>query len=190
MIIANLELRSSHLRQVLVKTGEAALNGKAIAAEETSKEKNILLGSFGLQDTPRSKTESRSSDRLRPVNYLEVYSCHTQKLIGSLVDITSRGLRLLCNESPEVGKTYAMQLRLPQPIKAAEEIHFEALCRWNMPSQSSLLAGTFSAGFEIVEIDPVSCDVLDAMLKSSWFRDWRQLPDYQAIRNETGYPKN
>jgi hypothetical protein len=44
-------------------------------------------------------------------------------------------------------------------------------------------------GFEFKDLSPTDRDLIEQMIESSWFRDWRQVPDYEAIRQETGYPE-
>ncbi len=133
--------------------------------------------------------QRRTGRRQKPVGYLEVYDQNSEGFLGSLVDITPGGLRLLAQNSPVLGRKYTMRLRLPQPILGGDAIRFVAACRWQTACNLPLMRDHFHAGFEIVDITAHDAELLQTMLTSSWFRDWRQLPDYDAVRRESGYPE-
>ena len=133
-------------------------------------------------------TDSRRRPRKRPVNYLEVYNCDTGKFLGNVVDITADGLRLYSELVVIPGRTYAMRLTSAHFTDAREEIRFHAVCRWCKECTGHLLKGSFAAGFEITRLSVDDSESLNGMLQSPWFRDWRQLPDYEQIRRETGFP--
>ena len=133
-------------------------------------------------------SESRSQRRAQPVNYFEVYDRNTGKFQGKLYDINTGGLRLSSEQPFRTYVLYHFRLRLPQPIRGEREIDFDAICKWNVEYKTHLLAGTYTAGFQISHLTFENRELIDAMIRSPWFRDWREAPDYESIRRETNYP--
>jgi hypothetical protein len=118
-----------------------------------------------------------------------VYDRNTGKFMGSVVDMTVKGCRLAAEEPLDHDVLYNLKLNLPQPIQKYTAINFDAVCRWCKEYTGSLQAGTYGMGFEFKDLSPTDRDLIEQMIESSWFRDWRQDPDYEAIRHETGYPE-
>ena len=133
--------------------------------------------------------DTRRRPRRRPVKYLEIYSDDSNEFIGSIVDITADGFRVFSERVLIPGETYGLKLNSGQITETAVEIHFHAVCRWSKECTGHLLEGSFAAGFEITRLSLEDSDKLEQLLTSSWFRDWRQLPDYEAVRRETGFPE-
>ncbi len=134
-------------------------------------------------------SDSRILPRKRPINYLEVYDRNTGKFMGSVVNMTVKGCRLAAEEPLEPKTRYSLKLNLPQPIQKYTAINFDAVCRWCKEYTQTLLAGTYGMGFEFTEVSPTDQDLIEQMIESSWFHDWRQVPDYEAIRKEAGFPE-
>ena len=130
----------------------------------------------------------RARSRKQPATYLEIYDRQTDNFVGTVVDFTVSGLRLYTENPLEPGHTYQWRLILHEPIQDHAQIVFDATCRWCKECSGKLLAGSFAAGLELTAIDQENRSLVEAMLDSAWFRDWRQLPDYEAIRRETGFP--
>ncbi len=134
-------------------------------------------------------SEERRLPRKQPINYLEVYHLDTGQFIGSVVDITTRGVRLYGEKPMETDRRYRMRLISARVPDAKVEITFEALCVWSRECTGHLMAGSYSTGFQFTRISEENVCAIEDLLHSSWFRDWRQLPDYETIRNETGFPR-
>jgi len=133
--------------------------------------------------------DHRRRSRRKPVSYIEIYDADGEEFIGSLADLNIGGLRLLAQRELARNRVYKLRMRLPRSVGEADEIHFAAACRWQTACNNALLSGSFHAGLEIVDIAPLDADLIASLLASSWFRDWRQLPDYDRIRRESGYPE-
>jgi len=134
-------------------------------------------------------SDSRILKRKRPINYFEVYDRNTGRFVGGLVDLTVRGCRLTAEAPLKPEVCYNLKLNLPQPIQKYTAINFDAVCRWCKEYAQPLLSGTFGMGLEFTHVSRTDYDLIEQMISSSWFRDWRQVPDYEAIRQETGYPE-
>ncbi|MCP4685268.1 MAG: hypothetical protein GY867_07445 [bacterium] len=134
-------------------------------------------------------SEARILKRKKPINYLEVYDRNTGGFVGSVVDMTVKGCRLTAEEPLEPEVVYNLKLNLPQPIQKYTAVNFDAVCRWCKEYSRSLMSGSFGMGLEFYKLSPTDRDLIELMLESSWFRDWRQAPDYESIRKETGFPE-
>jgi hypothetical protein len=133
-------------------------------------------------------SESRRLSRKQPINYLEVYHLDTGDFVGSVVDITTKGIRLYGEKPLELGRKQRLRLISSRIPDAKVEITFEGVCVWCKECTGNLLAGSYGTGFEFSRISEDSLCAIEDVLQSSWFRDWRQLPDYETIRRESGFP--
>ena len=134
-------------------------------------------------------SEARRQNRKRPVNYLEVYDRGNGKFMGNVIDMTNRGVRLHGERELIPDHTYTLKLVPAKFLEKREEIEFDAVCRWCNPCTGTLLKGSYGAGLEFVNLNVEVFEQIDNMINSAWFRDWHQLPDYAAIRKETGFPE-
>jgi len=132
--------------------------------------------------------EYRGQQRKQPINYLEVYNRESCQFMGRILDITTGGMRLFGEVPFEENNTYEMKLTFPQPIKKIEEVSFDAKCVWCVEYTHSFFRGSHSAGFKLTNLSTADRELLESLINSPWFRDWRLLPDYEAIRRETDYP--
>ncbi len=128
---------------------------------------------------------NRNKNRLRPINYFEVYDPRTRTYVGNLVDMSTAGLRVLSARPMDPGETRELQIRLPREIMGVYEITVTAECRWCKECTSPLLAGTFGVGLQVRNLSAATRDQIEAFIKSSYFHDWRELPQYAAIYAET-----
>ena len=131
----------------------------------------------------------REHTRKQPTGYLEIYDRNSRKFVGTVVDFTISGMRLYAEKPLESGTAYQWYLSLHEPIHGQNKIPLEAECRWCRECTGKLLAGSFAAGMEFTSLSSLDRELIESMLDSPWFRDWRQLPDYEALRQETGFPE-
>jgi len=129
-------------------------------------------------------SNTRTRLRQRPINYFEVYDDRTRTFRGSLFDLAVEGLRLLSEQPMQPGEIHRLQIHLPEAINGRLEIVFEAECRWCKECSSRLLAGTYGIGLQIRRLNLDTQDQIRQFINSPYFLDWRQLPDYEAIREE------
>ncbi len=130
-------------------------------------------------------TNLRKETRKQPITYMEAYDSETGKFLGKVVDVNRGGIRLFSERDFAVGTVYEMRLPLHEKIKGVGDVCFEGICRWRDEYAHGLLSGSIAAGFRYGGMTPQDRETLEAMLASPWFRDWRQLPDYAAIRAAT-----
>ncbi len=137
----------------------------------------------------RTMPSRREHFRKQPINYLEIFESDSGKFVGTVVDFNVTGLKLHTSRPLEVGTTYRWKLALREPIRGEAQILFDVVCRWCKEYTGHLLAGTFASGMEFSCVSENDRELIETMLDSSWFRDWRQLPDYEEIRRESEFPE-
>jgi hypothetical protein len=89
--------------------------------------------------------ERRCLERLKPYYYLRVYDEKTDDYVGSVVDITIRGMRLLAEYPFEAKSRYHFAMRLPPEGFFGDTVRIGAYCRWSRRSRDE---SAFEGGFE------------------------------------------
>jgi hypothetical protein len=92
-----------------------------------------------------AKSERRIIDRLKLFYYLRVYDRGTLKFIGSVMDISAHGMKLL-------GETYflpeskcALRILLPEGSLLGDALEIDAFCRWCTEDKAD---ASYESGFE------------------------------------------
>ncbi|MBI5557470.1 MAG: PilZ domain-containing protein [Deltaproteobacteria bacterium] len=92
---------------------------------------------------------SRVSKRRHLIYYLEVYDIESNQLLGHLVDITTRGIKLISKEVIPLHKTFILKLILPEGYFKENEIHFEGESLW---SSNDVNPDFFDTGFAVTSL--------------------------------------
>ena len=74
--------------------------------------------------------DKRKSSRKYLVFYLRVFDGMSSKILGHLVDISERGIMLICDAPIQVNEDYRLRMRLPTSLKDRQEVIFTATSRW------------------------------------------------------------
>ena len=90
--------------------------------------------------------EPRIIKRRHLVYYLEVYNADTNDLLGNLVDITTRGCKVVSRNPIPRGQTMMLRLSLPEGFFYEDELVFEARSVW---SANDINPDFFDTGFEV-----------------------------------------
>jgi len=92
--------------------------------------------------------ERRNLDRLKLFYYLRVYIQSSRELIGSVVDISMQGMKIISEKSFALESRFSFSILLPEGSILGESISLEAQCRW---CKDASLEGSYEAGFEFTE---------------------------------------
>lgn len=76
------------------------------------------------------KADKRKVQRWHLVFYLRVFDGQSPTIVGHVVDISRRGLMLVCDEPVEKGRALTLRMKLPKEQAGRQEILFDAVCRW------------------------------------------------------------
>ncbi len=74
--------------------------------------------------------EKRALERIRLTITLPVLDREAEKIIGELEDITTEGVRLICNDELQAGEVYELAMELPPDFDEGRTISFIARCVW------------------------------------------------------------
>lgn len=93
---------------------------------------------------------ARSLERRHLIYYLEVYDDDCNEMIGRLVDITTRGIKLVSKNIIPNNRKYSLRMMLPEGYFHTREIHFNAQSIW---SSNDVNPDFYDTGFEVINLD-------------------------------------
>lgn len=94
--------------------------------------------------------------------YLRVYDGMSNKIIGHLVDISEKGVMLICDEPIPVNAAYRLRMRLPTQMKERSEILFDAVCKW---CRADANPDFCLAGFFMEKLEPVNRELITSLIE-------------------------
>jgi hypothetical protein len=103
--------------------------------------------------------------------YMRVIDDNTQQMIGHLVDISTRGLKIDSQKPLTVGKDYHLRLELTAEVADKTAMVFTARCKWCRPD--TLDPFLHNSGFEIVSMTPHDTMIFQRMVDKYSSRESR-----------------
>ena len=103
----------------------------------------------GINDKTLSK-EQRRMKRRHLIYYLEAIDRETGKLIGFLVDITTKGIMLMSKTPIETGKIFQLRILLKTDLSEKKYLNFDAKSKW---CEKSINTEIYDTGFELINKD-------------------------------------
>ncbi|MBD3343808.1 MAG: hypothetical protein GF401_01945 [Chitinivibrionales bacterium] len=91
--------------------------------------------------------DQRAYERIRCSHYLKVYEQKSGKCIGSIFDISKRGIRVVHDHPLDDRKTIDLKIHLPEEGILGDSISIIAEKRWTKTRRED---GAHETGFEIV----------------------------------------
>jgi len=82
-----------------------------------------------MADTERFN-ELRHLKRRHLIYYLEVFDQASGKLLGHLVDLTVKGMKLVSKEPIDPGLTFELRMVMPEEYCPEREVRFTATSTW------------------------------------------------------------
>lgn len=76
------------------------------------------------------KVDKRRVPRSHLVFYLRVFDATGTKIVGHLVDISRRGMMLVCDTPFEKSQVLTLRMKLPKEQAGRHELIVEGTCRW------------------------------------------------------------
>ncbi|GAB6191177.1 PilZ domain-containing protein [Desulfocastanea catecholica] len=117
-------------------------------------------------NTARKKL--RQADRWYLVYYLRVFDGRDRNVLGYLVDISEKGLMLICENPLEVNGDYRLRLRLPNQMKDHDEIIFSVTCRW---CQKDANPDFYLVGFQMHDLAPKIREIIVSLIREFRYGD-------------------
>lgn len=114
------------------------------------------------------ETNKRSVPRRHLIYYLRVFDAEADKLIGNLVDISTRGIMVVSDSRLEPGKRIRLKMVLPDTVEGSKEVEFEAETRW---CQNDVNTDFFDTGFELIDPTNDFLDAVDRLVEDCLFKE-------------------
>jgi hypothetical protein len=108
------------------------------------------------------KKDLRQADRRNLVFYLRVFDGMNRNILGHVVNISDKGVMLICDDPVEVDKDFRLRMHLPSLMKDKDEILFSATSKWQKKDADPQF---YLAGFQIHKLEPVNEKVIDTLIK-------------------------
>ena len=102
-----------------------------------------------INDKTLSK-EKRRMKRRHLIYYLEAVDRETDKLVGFLVDITTKGIMLMSKTPIETGKIFQLRILLKTDLSEKKYLNFDAKSKW---CEKSINTEIYDTGFELINKD-------------------------------------
>ncbi len=112
--------------------------------------------------------KARILKRRHLIYYLEVYDEDTGLPLGHLVDVTTRGIKLVSKTPLEAGKTFRLRMMLPAGYFQETVVHIEAVSKW---SNNDINPDFFDTGFEAKSIDIRTRQIIMKLVNLVGFND-------------------
>ncbi|BCL59449.1 hypothetical protein DGMP_01420 [Desulfomarina profundi] len=124
--------------------------------------------------TIHNKNDQRQEGRERITFYLRVFDGISTRIVGHLVDISTRGMLLLCEDPVAAGEDYRLRLCLPAVVLDRREVVISATSRWCSREDDS---DFFRVGFQIVDSSPEIVKTVELLVEKC---------GYKVASNSTG----
>jgi hypothetical protein len=108
------------------------------------------------------RKDLRQADRWYLVFYLRVFDGMSRQILGHLIDISEKGIMLICDNPVEVNEDYRLRMRLPNQMKDRDEIIFSATSRW---CKSDANPDFYLVGFQIHDLEQTTRDLIADLIK-------------------------
>ena len=107
-----------------------------------------ILNYFNNLSLSITMEEKRTIERIRCYYYLKVYAKDTKKDIGSVIDISTKGMRLVSETPFEVNSPYQFTVKLPEGYILGDKFDIDAAARWCNKTETF-----YETGFEFVNAE-------------------------------------
>ncbi|MBU0483277.1 MAG: PilZ domain-containing protein [Proteobacteria bacterium] len=112
--------------------------------------------------------EVRVLKRRHLIYYLEVYDYKSNELVGHLVDITPKGIKLVSKKPIETGKAFILQMMLPEGYFKHKLLKFECESQW---CKNDVNPDFFVTGFAVKDVDLEAKEIILKLIKQLGFND-------------------
>lgn len=106
--------------------------------------------------------DERNDQRIFLLFYLEIYCNETQKFIGSVMDLSSSGMRLCCKNPVETDRILNCRMILPSPPMTQEEVSFKSKVVW---CEKAFNPNFYDIGTHFHELTSSEKDIIDKLIE-------------------------
>lgn len=112
--------------------------------------------------------ESRIMQRRQLVYYLKLFDAETGEQVGNLVDITTRGCKIITKEPLPEGKTMALRLDVPEGLYSLKTIIMTGKTLWSRPD---INPDFYVTGFEVPRLGVEESRVVRQLIEQTAFNN-------------------
>ncbi len=112
--------------------------------------------------------EERTLKRRHLIYYLEVFNDESDEILGHVVDITTKGIKLVSKKHIETKKNYTLRMVLPEEHFKGSSITFDAISMW---SDRDVNPDFFVTGFQTSELDKKATNTIKKLVVLLGFND-------------------
>ncbi len=110
--------------------------------------------------------DKRKLRRRNLIYYLEIYNTTTGQLFGRLVDITSEGIMIVCDEPKDLNRMYGLKMLLPDNELGKEDITFMAKSVW---CKKDVNPQYYVTGFKLFNVVPEDRVIINRLIDRKAF---------------------
>lgn len=114
------------------------------------------------------ESKSRIMKRRHLIYYLEVFDAETSALMGKLVDIITRGCKLVSRDAIPEDQKMTLKIILPDDFHSEKELVFEARSLW---SANAVNPDFFDTGLEVLDLGLAERKVIRRLIEQVGFND-------------------
>ncbi|MEN8257525.1 MAG: PilZ domain-containing protein [Thermodesulfobacteriota bacterium] len=112
--------------------------------------------------------ESRIMKRRQLVYYLKLYDNESGELVGNVVDITTRGCKIISGEPLPEEKNMALRLDLPEGLYSLKTIIMKGKTLWSRPDVNP---DFYVTGFEVPRLGAEERKTVRQLIEQTAFND-------------------
>ena len=121
-----------------------------------------------MQNRTVEDINMRTVARRHLIYYLRVFNSRTERLLGNLVDISSRGIMLVSDDKIPLGDHYELHMTMPESVDGSRDVKFHAIAKW---CRNDVNPDFFDTGFELVDPDKSFLEVVDKLVEECLFKE-------------------
>jgi hypothetical protein len=112
--------------------------------------------------------DMRKVERRHLVFYLRVFDGMSNRVLGHVVDISTKGVMLISDQPITVNEHHLLRMRLPSSIANKDELLFNASSKW---CKQDINPDFYVTGFEIQEVSEEIARYILCLVDDFGFRD-------------------
>jgi hypothetical protein len=109
----------------------------------------------------KNRKEMRQVARKYLVFYLRVFDGMSLKVLGHLVDISEKGIMMICDSPVEVNESYRLRMTLPTQMKESQEVILTGTSRW---CRQDTNPDFYLSGFILHDLLPETEDIIQRLI--------------------------
>ncbi|UCE65519.1 MAG: PilZ domain-containing protein [Candidatus Zixiibacteriota bacterium] len=108
------------------------------------------------------KKDERTDQRIFLLFYLEIYCNETKKFIGSVMDLSSSGMRLCCRNPVKVDEILNCRMILPVPPMECQQISFKSKAVW---CETAFNPNYYDIGTQFLDLEEHEQKIIEKLIE-------------------------